>query len=81
MKKNIFVALDFNSLDKAIDVTKKIKDYKSSPSRSRTAKSGIMMVFSNDVDVVYHTLYTQYTPHAKIMPNNGEKGLWDWGCC
>ena len=27
MKKNIFVALDFNSLDKAIDVTKKIKDY------------------------------------------------------
>ena len=27
MKKNIFVALDFNSLEKAIDVTKKIKDY------------------------------------------------------
>jgi len=27
VKKNIFVALDFNSLDKAIDVTKKIKDY------------------------------------------------------
>ena len=27
MKKNIFVALDFNSLDKAINVTKKIKDY------------------------------------------------------
>ena len=27
MKKNIFVAIDFNSLDKAIDVTKKIKDY------------------------------------------------------
>ena len=26
MKKNIFVALDFNSLDKAIDATKKIKD-------------------------------------------------------
>ena len=26
MKKNIFVALDFNSLDKAIDTTKKIKD-------------------------------------------------------
>ena len=27
MKKNIFVALDFNSLEKAIDVTKKIKEY------------------------------------------------------
>ena len=27
MKKNIFVALDFNSLEKAIDVTRKIKDY------------------------------------------------------
>ena len=27
MKKNIFVALDFNSLEKAINVTKKIKDY------------------------------------------------------
>ena len=26
MKKNIFVALDFNSLEKALDVTKKIKD-------------------------------------------------------
>ena len=26
MKKNIFVALDFNSLDKAIDATKKIRD-------------------------------------------------------
>ena len=26
MKKNIFVALDFNSLDKALDATKKIKD-------------------------------------------------------
>ncbi len=26
MKKNIFVALDFNSLDKAIDTTKKIRD-------------------------------------------------------
>ena len=26
MKKNIFVALDFNSLDKAIDATNKIKD-------------------------------------------------------
>jgi len=26
LKKNIFVALDFNSLDKAIDATKKIKD-------------------------------------------------------
>ena len=26
MKKNIFVALDFNSLDKAVDATKKIKD-------------------------------------------------------
>ena len=26
MKKNIFVALDYNSLEKAIDVTKKIKD-------------------------------------------------------
>ena len=26
MKKNIFVALDFNSLDKAIDVTKKKKN-------------------------------------------------------
>ena len=27
MKKNIFVALDFNSLEKAIDVTRKIKNY------------------------------------------------------
>ena len=27
MKKNIFVALDFNSLEKAIDITKKIKDH------------------------------------------------------
>ena len=27
MKKDIFVALDFNSLEKAIDVTKKIKEY------------------------------------------------------
>ena len=26
MKKNIFVALDFNSLEKALDVTKKLKD-------------------------------------------------------
>jgi len=26
LKKNIFVALDFNSLDKAVDATKKIKD-------------------------------------------------------
>ncbi len=26
MKKNIFLALDFNSLDKAIDITKKVKD-------------------------------------------------------
>ena len=26
MKKNIFVALDFNSLEKALEVTKKIKD-------------------------------------------------------
>ena len=26
MKKNIFIALDYNSLEKAIDVTKKIKD-------------------------------------------------------
>ena len=27
MKKNIFLALDFNSLDKALDVTEKTKDY------------------------------------------------------
>jgi len=27
MKKNIFLALDFNSLDKALDVTNKTKDY------------------------------------------------------
>ena len=27
MKKNIFVALDFNSLEKAVDVTRKIKDH------------------------------------------------------
>ena len=27
MKKNIFVALDFNSLEKALDITKKLKDY------------------------------------------------------
>ena len=26
MKKNIFVALDYNSLEKALDTTKKIKD-------------------------------------------------------
>ena len=26
MKKNIFVALDFNSLEKALDVTSKVKD-------------------------------------------------------
>ena len=27
MKKNIFVALDFNSIEKALDVAKKIKDH------------------------------------------------------
>ena len=26
MKKNIFVALDFNSLEKALEITKKLKD-------------------------------------------------------
>ena len=27
MKKNIFLALDFNSIDRAIEVTEKTKDY------------------------------------------------------
>ena len=27
MKKNIFLALDFNSLDKALDVTNQTKEY------------------------------------------------------
>ena len=27
MKKNIFLALDFNSLDKALQITEKTKDY------------------------------------------------------